>query len=169
MPTVTQVHEHPHDYHPEWSRRCIFTFTFFFSLLPLFLFVMSRSQMHIPSQQSRGLCRWFRRHGYPHVRLVHFYRHLIFSKAKKSQIMEANLDKVLEGLEMNISMVCYHLVSALGYLWDKRWPFPLHYFIDLCIFLGCNYLEPLLIFSFLGLFKMASNHFCFVSFDESDH
>jgi hypothetical protein len=30
--------------------------------------------------------------------------------------MEVNLDKILEGLVMNISMVCYHLLSALGYL-----------------------------------------------------
>jgi hypothetical protein len=72
--------------------------------------------MRIPSPQRRGLCPQFRRNGYPHVRLVHFYRHLTFSETKKSQIMEVNLDKILEGLVMNISMVCYHLLSALGYL-----------------------------------------------------
>lgn len=33
------------------------------------------------------------------------YRHLTFSEARKAPIAEINLDKVLEGLEMNMSQV----------------------------------------------------------------
>jgi len=48
------------------------------------------------------------------------YRHLTFSEAKKAPISEISLEKALEGLEMNMSL-----------------------FIDLCILLGCDYLEPI--------------------------
>jgi len=48
------------------------------------------------------------------------YRHLTFSEAKKQPISEINLERALEGLEMNMSQ-----------------------FIDLCILLGCDYLEPI--------------------------
>ena len=48
------------------------------------------------------------------------YRHLTFSEARKTPISEINLEKALEGLEMNMSQ-----------------------FIDLCILLGCDYLEPI--------------------------
>ncbi|KZT42620.1 PIN domain-like protein [Sistotremastrum suecicum HHB10207 ss-3] len=48
------------------------------------------------------------------------YRHLTFSEAKKQPISEINLAKTLEGLEMSMSQ-----------------------FIDLCILLGCDYLEPI--------------------------
>ncbi|KAH7915482.1 PIN domain-like protein [Hygrophoropsis aurantiaca] len=48
------------------------------------------------------------------------YRHLTFSEAKKAPISEINLEKTLEGLEMDMSQ-----------------------FIDLCILLGCDYLEPI--------------------------
>ncbi|EPQ50958.1 PIN domain-like protein [Gloeophyllum trabeum ATCC 11539] len=47
-------------------------------------------------------------------------RHLTFSEAKKQPISEIDLAKVLEGLEMDMSQ-----------------------FIDLCILLGCDYLEPI--------------------------
>ncbi|KZT73878.1 PIN domain-like protein [Daedalea quercina L-15889] len=47
-------------------------------------------------------------------------RHLTFSEARKTPISEIHLDKALEGLEMNMSQ-----------------------FIELCIFLGCDYLEPI--------------------------
>ncbi|OCH91898.1 PIN domain-like protein [Obba rivulosa] len=47
-------------------------------------------------------------------------RHLTFSEARKTPISEINLQKALEGLEMNMSQ-----------------------FIDLCILLGCDYLEPI--------------------------
>ncbi|KAI0087893.1 PIN domain-like protein [Irpex rosettiformis] len=48
------------------------------------------------------------------------YRHLTFSEARKAPISEINLHKALEGLEMSMSQ-----------------------FIDLCILLGCDYLEPI--------------------------
>ncbi|KDQ25264.1 hypothetical protein PLEOSDRAFT_1044826 [Pleurotus ostreatus PC15] len=47
-------------------------------------------------------------------------RHLTFSEAKKAPIVEVNLQKALEGLDMDMST-----------------------FIDLCILLGCDYLEPI--------------------------
>ncbi|CAK5268763.1 unnamed protein product [Mycena citricolor] len=48
------------------------------------------------------------------------FRHLTFSEAKKQPISEINLKAALEGLEMNMSQ-----------------------FTDLCILLGCDYLEPI--------------------------
>ncbi|KAF8272824.1 PIN domain-like protein [Lactarius quietus] len=48
------------------------------------------------------------------------YRHLTFSEAKKEPISEINLKLALEGLQMEMSQ-----------------------FIDLCILLGCDYLEPI--------------------------
>ncbi|PCH40181.1 PIN domain-like protein [Wolfiporia cocos MD-104 SS10] len=48
------------------------------------------------------------------------YRHLTFSEARKQPISEINLEKALEGLQMNMTQ-----------------------FIDLCILLGCDYLEPI--------------------------
>ncbi|THH09535.1 hypothetical protein EW145_g1951 [Phellinidium pouzarii] len=48
------------------------------------------------------------------------YRHLTFSEAKRQPISEIDLQKALTGLEMNMSQ-----------------------FIDLCILLGCDYLEPI--------------------------
>ena len=48
------------------------------------------------------------------------YRHLTFSEAKKEPISEINLQHALEGLEMKMTQ-----------------------FIDLCILLGCDYLEPI--------------------------
>ncbi|KAH9999631.1 PIN domain-like protein [Russula compacta] len=48
------------------------------------------------------------------------YRHLTFSEAKKEPISEIDLHLALEGLEMDMSQ-----------------------FIDLCILLGCDYLEPI--------------------------
>ncbi|KAI9465016.1 PIN domain-like protein [Lactarius psammicola] len=48
------------------------------------------------------------------------YRHLTFSEAKKEPISEINLKLALEGLKMEMSQ-----------------------FIDLCILLGCDYLEPI--------------------------
>ncbi|KAH9969899.1 PIN domain-like protein [Russula dissimulans] len=48
------------------------------------------------------------------------YRHLTFSEAKKEPISEINLQLALEGLQMDMSQ-----------------------FIELCILLGCDYLEPI--------------------------
>jgi len=47
-------------------------------------------------------------------------RHLTFSEQRKEPIQEIHLDKVLEGLEMGREQ-----------------------FIDLCILLGCDYLDPI--------------------------
>ncbi|EIW81137.1 PIN domain-like protein [Coniophora puteana RWD-64-598 SS2] len=47
-------------------------------------------------------------------------RHLTFSEAKKAPISEIHLERALQGLEMDMSQ-----------------------FIDLCILLGCDYLEPI--------------------------
>ncbi|KAG8798353.1 Elongation of fatty acids protein 2 [Serendipita sp. 398] len=47
-------------------------------------------------------------------------RHLTFSEARKEPILEVTLPAVLEGLEMDLSQ-----------------------FIELCILLGCDYLEPI--------------------------
>ncbi|KXN83368.1 Flap endonuclease 1 [Leucoagaricus sp. SymC.cos] len=48
------------------------------------------------------------------------YRHLTFSEAKKQPISEINLQATLKGLDMTMGQ-----------------------FIDLCILLGCDYLEPI--------------------------
>ncbi|KAJ6494703.1 flap endonuclease 1 [Mycena vitilis] len=48
------------------------------------------------------------------------FRHLTFSEAKKQPISEINLKAALEGLDMDMSQ-----------------------FVDLCILLGCDYLEPI--------------------------
>lgn len=45
-------------------------------------------------------------------------RHLTFSEARKAPILEVNLEKALEGLAMTMDQ-----------------------FIDLCILLGCDYLD----------------------------
>lgn len=64
------------------------------------------------------------------------YRHLTFSEAKKAPISEINLQKALEGLEMDMSQVCSPVLSLI-----LKLTFP--EFIDLCILLGCDYLEPI--------------------------
>ncbi|KAJ9648980.1 Elongation of fatty acids protein 2 [Coniosporium apollinis] len=47
-------------------------------------------------------------------------RHLTFSEQRKEPILEIHLDKVLEGLEMDMPQ-----------------------FVDLCILLGCDYVDPI--------------------------
>jgi len=47
-------------------------------------------------------------------------RHLTFSEARKKDIMEIHLEKVLEGLQMSMDQ-----------------------FIDLCILLGCDYCDSI--------------------------
>jgi 5'-3' exonuclease len=65
------------------------------------------------------------------------YRHLTFSEAKKAPISEISLEKALQGLEMNMS----HVGGAPTYpdCSDRARV----QFIDLCILLGCDYLEPI--------------------------
>ncbi|KAF9046168.1 PIN domain-like protein [Panaeolus papilionaceus] len=48
------------------------------------------------------------------------FRHLTFSEAKKAPISEINLQAALDGLDMNMEQ-----------------------FVELCILLGCDYLEPI--------------------------
>ncbi len=64
------------------------------------------------------------------------YRHLTFSEAKKQPISEINLEAALNGLDMNMSQV-----STLWLIENLQ--LTLRQFIDLCILLGCDYLEPI--------------------------
>jgi len=63
------------------------------------------------------------------------YRHLTFSEAKKQPISEINLELALEGLEMTMSQ-----------------------FTDLCILLGCDYLEPVKGVGPKTAFKLIKEH-----------
>jgi flap endonuclease-1 len=63
-------------------------------------------------------------------------RHLTFSEQRKEPILEIHLHKVLEGLKMDRKQVsrirpCY----TLNVKWLQ--------FIDLCILLGCDYVDPI--------------------------
>lgn len=64
-------------------------------------------------------------------------RHLTFSEAKKAPISEINLEKALQGLDMNMS----HVSRALTH--TDCTDCARVQFIDLCILLGCDYLEPI--------------------------
>jgi flap endonuclease-1 len=64
-------------------------------------------------------------------------RHLTFSEQRKEPIQEIHLEKVLEGLNMERKQVCYATHQK-----------PYHsltvsQFVDLCILLGCDYLDPI--------------------------
>ncbi|CAE6478376.1 unnamed protein product [Rhizoctonia solani] len=63
------------------------------------------------------------------------YRHLTFSEAKKAPISEIVLEKALEGLEMNMEQ-----------------------FTELCILLGCDYLEPIKGVGPKNAFKLMQEH-----------
>lgn len=66
-------------------------------------------------------------------------RHLTFSEQRKEPIQEIHLDKVLEGLGMERPQVRIHQYST------HHGPRSLtsYKFIDLCILLGCDYLDPI--------------------------
>jgi flap endonuclease-1 len=64
-------------------------------------------------------------------------RHLTFSEAKKQPICEINLHQALEGLDMSMSQV-----NPPPILRSATATTSLSQFIDLCILLGCDYLEP---------------------------
>lgn len=82
-------------------------------------------------------------------------RHLTFSEAKKAPISEISLDKALEGLDLTMDQVCFpfrpHPLSSPAYhlLADSFLHSALSLyrreiqFIDLCILLGCDYVEPI--------------------------
>ncbi|KAG8680920.1 Elongation of fatty acids protein 2, partial [Ceratobasidium sp. 395] len=63
------------------------------------------------------------------------YRHLTFSEAKKAPISEIILEKALEGLGMNMEQ-----------------------FTELCILLGCDYLEPIKGVGPKNAFKLMQEH-----------
>lgn len=67
------------------------------------------------------------------------YRHLTFSEAKKQPISEINLKAALEGLEMEMPQVS---VAGLLFMSTLLSTASSSQFIDLCILLGCDYLEP---------------------------
>ncbi len=61
-------------------------------------------------------------------------RHLTFSEAKRMPISEIQLSQALEELQMDMDQVCQLLeTSGLADMVQ---------FIELCILLGCDYLEP---------------------------
>ena len=64
------------------------------------------------------------------------YRHLTFSEAKKQPISEINLQVALEGLDMTMDQVSLSFLISFDCL-------PPSQFIELCILLGCDYLEPI--------------------------
>jgi flap endonuclease-1 len=64
-------------------------------------------------------------------------RHLTFSEQRKEPILEIHLSRALEGLNMDRKQVEY---TPLKKLWPKTNQLQ---FIDLCILLGCDYLEPI--------------------------
>lgn len=66
-------------------------------------------------------------------------RHLTFSEQRKEPIQEIHLDKVMEGLGMDRSQVRLSTPRQSHHTAD---PFCLQ-FIDLCILLGCDYLDPI--------------------------
>jgi flap endonuclease-1 len=70
-------------------------------------------------------------------------RHLTFSEQRKEPILEIHLDRALEGLDMD-----RHKVGKLSWprnpFMDAIFSYLLPgQFIDLCILLGCDYLEPI--------------------------
>ena len=80
-------------------------------------------------------------------------RHLTFSEQRKEPIQEIHLDKVLEGLAMDrkqVGLIIHCLLlkhdasdapSTYRLLLPPLTAFP--QFVDLCILLGCDYLDPI--------------------------
>jgi len=64
-------------------------------------------------------------------------RHLTFSEQRKEPILEIHLDKVLEGLNMERKQVRHLRALPNSHLLTT------FQFIDLCILLGCDYLDPI--------------------------
>ena len=67
-------------------------------------------------------------------------RHLTFSEARKTPISEINLQKALEGLEMTMSQVS--IVFSYTISPHSEWVCRPQ-FVELCLLLGCDYLEPI--------------------------
>lgn len=68
-------------------------------------------------------------------------RHLTFSEQRKEPIQEVHLGKVLEGLNMDRKQVS-DTITIRSILADGRANLSLK-FVDLCILLGCDYLDPI--------------------------
>jgi len=66
------------------------------------------------------------------------FRHLTFSEAKKQPILEIDLKKALDGLGMTMSQVPEPMFLDVTLPDDL-----LLQFIELCLLLGCDYLEPI--------------------------
>ena len=66
------------------------------------------------------------------------FRHLTFSEAKKQPILEVDLKKALDGLGMTMSQVLDLVFPAMAFSDDS-----FRQFIELCLLLGCDYLEPI--------------------------
>jgi len=66
------------------------------------------------------------------------FRHLTFSEAKKQPILEVDLKKALDGLNMTMSQVREQTLLPVDFF-DNLSP----QFIELCLLLGCDYLEPI--------------------------
>ena len=67
------------------------------------------------------------------------FRHLTFSEAKKQPILEVDLKKALDGLDMTMSQV----FEATPLVTSTSSDDPFFQFIELCLLLGCDYLEPI--------------------------
>jgi flap endonuclease-1 len=64
-------------------------------------------------------------------------RHLTFSEQRKEPIHEIHLDRVLAGLDMDMSQVSTAIPLTINILINRL------QFVDLCILLGCDYLDPI--------------------------
>lgn len=65
-------------------------------------------------------------------------RHLTFSEQRKEPIQEIHLSRVLEGMDMSREQVSFALRSR-----NPQALTLFAQFVDLCILLGCDYLEPI--------------------------
>jgi len=66
------------------------------------------------------------------------FRHLTFSEAKKQPILEVDLKKACDGLGMTMSQVLELTFLTVAFSDDSFLQF-----IELCLLLGCDYLEPI--------------------------
>lgn len=66
------------------------------------------------------------------------FRHLTFSEAKKQPILEVDLQKALDGLDMTMSQVLEATPPVVAFTDGLSFQF-----IELCLLLGCDYLEPI--------------------------
>lgn len=70
-------------------------------------------------------------------------RHLTFSEQRKEPIQEINLEKVLDGLNMDRKQVRtanHYVLSTVPHVLTMH---TCVQFVDLCILLGCDYLDPI--------------------------